>query len=131
MANALRTAVGTFPQYLAVNPNTGNVYVANPGSASVSVISGSTNQVIATVPVGKDPEGVAVNPNTGKAYTANNDDNTVSVISSNNQVTDTISVGRSRGGGGVEATCNAALDKLVEEKEKVNPSFTIAPCFKQ
>ena len=42
------------PYIVAVNPNSGNVYVTNTISNTVSVIS-SSNQVIATVPVGLFP----------------------------------------------------------------------------
>ncbi|WP_260506279.1 hypothetical protein [Priestia aryabhattai] len=38
------------------------IYVANADSNTVSVISGNTNSVIATVPVGFGPRGVRVNP---------------------------------------------------------------------
>ena len=48
----------------------------------MSVISGRTNTVTATIPVGRGPVGVAVNPLTGAVYTANIGDDTVSVISS-------------------------------------------------
>jgi DNA-binding beta-propeller fold protein YncE len=46
----------------------------------VSVISGRTNTVVATIRVGLTPDGVAVNPKTGTIYAANSDDSTVSVI---------------------------------------------------
>jgi len=57
------------------------VYVANGMSNSVSVISGRTGTVTATIPVGSEPIGVAVNPVTGTVYVTNADSNTVSVIS--------------------------------------------------
>lgn len=47
----------------------------------MSVISGRTNTVTATIPVGVNSQGVAVNPVTDTAYVANSGDNTVSVIS--------------------------------------------------
>jgi DNA-binding beta-propeller fold protein YncE len=47
----------------------------------VSVISGGTNTVAATIPVGNGPVAVAVNPLTGAVYTVNMGDDTVSVIS--------------------------------------------------
>jgi DNA-binding beta-propeller fold protein YncE len=47
----------------------------------VSVISGQTNKVTATVPVGNGPIGVAVSPQTGDVYVPNGNNNTVSVIS--------------------------------------------------
>jgi len=83
--------VGTNPQAIAVNPNTGKVYVANAGSGTVSVLSGSS--VTATITVGSNPQDIAVNPSTNYIYTANNGSNTVSVISGgSNTVVSTITV---------------------------------------
>ena len=65
---------------MAVNPLTGDVYVTNFSDGTVSVISGGTGTVTATIPVGSGPVGVAVNPLTGAVYTANVGDDTVSVI---------------------------------------------------
>ena len=48
---------------------------------TVSVISGHTNTVTATIRVGRYPQGVAADPKTNTIYTANTFDNTVSVIS--------------------------------------------------
>ena len=60
---------------------------------TVSVISGRTNTVTATIPVGSGPFGVAANPKTGTIYVTNFD-NTVSVINGRtNTVTATIPVG--------------------------------------
>ncbi len=86
--------VGSFPGDIAVNPNSGNVYVVNRdfSSDSISVIS-SSNQVIATIPVGLAPSGIAVNPNTGNVYITNSLSSSVSVISPSNQVIATILVG--------------------------------------
>jgi YVTN family beta-propeller protein len=42
-------------------------YVANEGSANVSVIDTATNKVVATVPVGNNPFAVAVTPDGGFA----------------------------------------------------------------
>ncbi len=55
------------------------VYVAN--GDSVSVISGATNTVVATVTVGSAPYGVGVDARTNMVYVANRFSNTVSVIS--------------------------------------------------
>jgi len=90
-ANPTIIPVGTNPQAIAVNPNTGKVYVANAGSGTVSVISGSS--VTATITVGSNPQDIAVNPVTNYIYTANNGSNTVSVISGgSNTVVSTITV---------------------------------------
>jgi len=90
-ANPTIIPVGTNPQAIAVNPNTGKVYVANAGSGTVSVISGSS--VTATITVGSNPQDIAVNPSTNYIYVANNGSNTVSVISGgSNTVVSTITV---------------------------------------
>ena len=54
----------------------------------MSIINGSTNNVIKNVTVGGGPRDVAVNPTTNMAYVANGDNNTVSIIngSTNNVV---------------------------------------------
>src|ERR1700753_2092596 len=85
--------VGTEPLGVAVDPTTGNVYVANEGSDTVSVISEKTNMVTATIPVGPGPFGVAVDPTTGNVYVTDSGDASVSVISEmTNTVTDTIAL---------------------------------------
>jgi YVTN family beta-propeller protein len=55
---------------VAVNPKTNTIYVANSFSPSVSVISGRTDTVTATIPAGffAGPYGVAVNPKTNTVY---------------------------------------------------------------
>ena len=60
---------------------TDTVYVANISGGTVSVISGWTGRVIATVTVGGNPVGVAVNPVTGTVYTDDNSGTTAFVIS--------------------------------------------------
>ena len=56
-------------------------YVANFGSATVSVINTATNTLAATVPVGSSPGYVAVTPSGAYVYVANQASNSVSVIS--------------------------------------------------
>jgi YVTN family beta-propeller protein len=85
--------VGPQPQGVVVSPNSETVYVANIGSASVSVINAATNMVTLTIPVGNSPDGLAITPDGTTLYVANNADNTVSVIAtSNNSVTATVAV---------------------------------------
>ncbi|MFI2635013.1 YncE family protein, partial [Streptomyces collinus] len=73
-------------------------YVANAGDDTVSVISSTTNQVIATVGVGDSPFGVAVDPPRARAYVTNAVDGTVSVINTRtNRVIATIPVGTNPG----------------------------------
>jgi YVTN family beta-propeller protein len=52
--------VGEVPEALALHPDGSELFVANAGSSSVSVVDVSTNQVADTVSVGAAPMGVAV-----------------------------------------------------------------------
>src|SRR5260370_538592 len=61
---------GTNPNSVAVNPVTNKIYVANSGSANVTVIDGATNSTT-TVNAGTIPVSIAVNPVTNKIYVAN------------------------------------------------------------
>jgi len=48
--------------------STKRVYVANFNVSYVAVIDGTTNTVVATIPVGFAPRGVGVNPATNRVY---------------------------------------------------------------
>ncbi len=87
-------AVGTYPYFMAFDPDNGDVYVANYGPSTVSVISGVTNAVVATVTVGTNPIGVAYDSGNGDVYVANDGSNNVSVIAGvTNTVVATVPVG--------------------------------------
>ena len=69
--------VGRDPYQMAVSPQTGEVYVPNQSDGTVSVISGQTNKVTATIAIDPrnsnptndfDPYEVAVSPVTGEVY---------------------------------------------------------------
>ena len=88
--------VGTQPRGVAITPNGLYAYVANYGSATVSVISTSSNSVVATILVGTNSQGVAITPNGQYVYVTNQGTATVSVISTaTNTVVSTIPVGSS------------------------------------
>ena len=72
--------VGSQPVGVAFNPDDGDLYVANRGGGTVSVIDGTANTVTATITVGTGPFGIAFNPDNGDLYVANQRSNTVSVI---------------------------------------------------
>jgi YVTN family beta-propeller protein len=74
--------VGTLPIGVAVNPKTNTIYVADSGNAAMSLISGRTDTVTATITVGNFPEWVAANPKTNTAYVSNYQDNTASLLAS-------------------------------------------------
>lgn len=82
--------------YQISTPINGNIYVANQGSASVSVIRQSDNSLIATIPVGSEPYGLTNINISGITYiyVANTGSDTVSVIdTTNNSVFATVNVG--------------------------------------
>ncbi|HTD78535.1 MAG TPA: YncE family protein, partial [Chloroflexota bacterium] len=75
----LRTiAVGHGPSALAVDPHTGEAFVANAGSNSVSIIDTHKRRLTGTVPVGQYPNAIAVAG--GRVLVTNEQDNTVSVL---------------------------------------------------
>ncbi|MGC2636371.1 MAG: YncE family protein [Acidobacteriaceae bacterium] len=73
-------AVGQNPSAIAVNPQSDEVYVANTGSSSVSVIDARTNRVTATIAVHREPASIDVDSQGERAYVANAGSNNVSVI---------------------------------------------------
>jgi YVTN family beta-propeller protein len=76
--------VGWNPAALTVNTQFGEdgiLYVANAGSNNVSVISGASNTVVASVPVGSDPRGIAYDSNNNDIYVNDEGSGTASVIS--------------------------------------------------
>ena len=83
--------VGSGPADLAYDSARGEVFVANDGSDTVSVISDSTNTVVATVPLpaGSSPFGAAYDPAKGEVFVTNIHANTVSVISDGTRSTTT------------------------------------------
>jgi YVTN family beta-propeller protein len=86
--------VGAHPLGVAVHPDTLQVYVANEGGGTVSVIDSWTDAVTA-IPVGSSPQGVAVDKTSVDTVSvANFSDSSVSVIAPGcNMVTKTISAG--------------------------------------
>jgi len=78
---------------VAVNPQTNMIYVVNPVNNTVSVIDGSSDSVVSTIPVLAGPSGIAVNPITNKIYVSHPSVGNVSVIDgATNSVMDTLSV---------------------------------------
>jgi YVTN family beta-propeller protein len=63
---------------MAIDPLTGNVYVANFDGNSVTTIHGT--EVLTTTQVGWYPYGIGINPTNGWVYVANINDGTVSVL---------------------------------------------------
>jgi YVTN family beta-propeller protein len=63
--------VGTGPFGLAYDSAKDEIFVANQGSDTVSVVSDSNNKVIATVKVGGQPESAAYDSAKGEVFVAN------------------------------------------------------------
>jgi YVTN family beta-propeller protein len=64
----------------AAASSNGNIYIANSGANSVTVVPGSTNVAIGNVTVGNSPVSIATNSASNKAYVVNRGDGTVSII---------------------------------------------------
>ena len=62
--NRTYVAVGRSPFGVATNTITNMIYNSNQESNTISVINGSTNEVVQTIPVGLGPLDVAINADT-------------------------------------------------------------------
>ena len=87
-----------YDYYAAYDSGKGEVFVTNEGVATVSVISDSTNAVVATVPMRFSPDAIAYDSGKGEIFVANGGPSTtlgtVSVISDNtNTVVANVTVG--------------------------------------
>jgi YVTN family beta-propeller protein len=81
----IETIIGfSAPYGIALNPDNGLIYVSNYGqfntTGTVSVVNGTTNAIVANIPVGKNPQAIVYNPANGLVYTANTLSNTLSII---------------------------------------------------
>jgi YVTN family beta-propeller protein len=71
---------GLFPRGIAVEPESGKVFVTNFGGDTVTEIDGYANQTVKHIRVGLFPNSIAINSNNSKVYVANTGDDTISVI---------------------------------------------------
>src|SRR5256886_4367215 len=82
------------PDFIAYDAGKGEVFVTDERSNNVTVISDSTNSVIANIPVGSYPIGLAYDGGKGEAFVTNSGSDHVTVISdSTNSVIANIPVG--------------------------------------
>ena len=82
---------GANPTALAFNSNSGNLYVTNGGSNTVSVVYVGNSTVIKNIDVGVGPQYVALSPNRTTAWVTNPGSNSVSVIDTgSNAVSNTV-----------------------------------------
>jgi YVTN family beta-propeller protein len=73
-------AVGAMPCAVAVNAQTGNVYVVNCGDDTLTMIDGHTRKVTGTVRTGRHPQAVAIDDRSGTVYVANTHGGSLTVI---------------------------------------------------
>lgn len=80
-SNQLKTiSVGTIPCAIALNSKTHEVYVANYGDGTVTVLDAKSGHTTATVQVGKHPQALAIDETKNLVFVANTADSTVSII---------------------------------------------------
>ncbi len=91
--NGTRVAVDATPVAIAVNEATNLIYVANAGTANVSVIDGETNVVTASVKVGARPYAIAANPATNKIFVSVAFGDTITVIDGTTNLTTASKIG--------------------------------------
>ena len=85
---------GATPVGVAYDSTNSNLYVANFGSNTVSVVSGKTESLISTIAVGTQPYFPAFDQDNHDIYVTNSGSNSVSVISGRTEkVVATVSVG--------------------------------------
>ena len=65
---------------VALSPNGGRLYVANPDSGSITAVDTTTEEVVWEVPVGSHSTTVAVDPHGDRVYAAVRGDNVVVVL---------------------------------------------------
>jgi YVTN family beta-propeller protein len=84
----------TTPFGVAYDSSKGEVFVCNSNSHSVSVISDSTNTLVATITVGDGPNGIAYDSGKNEIFVSNSNSPSISVIrDSDNTVVATIDMG--------------------------------------
>ena len=71
---------GDHPQSVVITPDKKFAYVANQGSANVSVIDLAGLTKVTDIPVGNGPYGLALTPDGARAYVVNSASATVSIV---------------------------------------------------
>lgn len=82
--------VGADPTAVAIDPRTGRIYVTNSGSLSVTVLEGSTRDVVATVTLASRPWNIALNQRTGRVYVTTAESAVTVIDTTTNTVTATV-----------------------------------------
>src|SRR5271169_2085948 len=100
--------VGTQPSGIAYDPAMGELFVANYGSNTVSVISDSTNMVVTHVSV-RSPLGVAYDPARGEVWVVNEFGGAVAVIA---DINDTVVASVPVGSGPIGIAYDSAKEEV-------------------
>jgi YVTN family beta-propeller protein len=90
-----RVTVGAEPISIAVNPVNGRAYIANAGAGTVTVLDGSSDTVVATIPIGSHPYSIAVSPGSGKVYVTHTFGDQLSIIDGSTNVVAEVKTGSS------------------------------------
>jgi YVTN family beta-propeller protein len=90
------SSVSSAPVAVEADPSTGQIFVANEASDTVTVLNGSNSSTTASINVGSFPDAIAVDSYGGQVFVADGGSNQVSVISAgNDSLLRTITVGSS------------------------------------
>ncbi len=73
-------AVGRQPNAVSIDPATNRIYVVNAGGGNVSVIDGSADRVIATIPTDTRPYAIGIDAALHRVYVTNTFSDKVTVI---------------------------------------------------
>jgi YVTN family beta-propeller protein len=75
-------SMGDSPEFIYGDPHSADIYVANSGSDTISVIDPRKNVVKQTTPVGEHPKFIYGGPRSAAVYVANSGSDSVSLINS-------------------------------------------------
>lgn len=73
-------AVGRQPNAIAIDPAMNRIYIVNAGSGNVSVIDGSADRVIATLPTDTRPYAIGIDAGPHRVYATNTFSDKITVI---------------------------------------------------
>jgi len=94
-SNFTTLSAGAIPCAIAVDSQSNQLYVANYGDDTVSVIDATSGRKAATLPVGHHPEAIAFDASRNLVYVANTSGGTVTVIdAANNSILASLAAGK-------------------------------------
>lgn len=111
---------GTGNNGIAIDPHTGDLYVANFAGDTVTVISGSTNRAVGVLNVGPNPDGTLYDPISGLVYVSLFHSNQVVLLNPNTGRVVSVVVG-----GDPEGFAYLGPDHLVAVADTGSDSLTV------